>query len=136
MAAQGFRILSFLRKVKTRMALVLCTGVNLALLETRKYILERAGHTVVTVRDEPTLLAACQRHSFNVAVIGQTTGKHSKKRIWQLVRENCAEAKVLVLYEPLIGPVLNDADAHLATPVDVPTELVDTVNELAKRAAE
>lgn len=118
------------------MALVLCTGVNLALLQTRKYILERAGHTVVTATDEPTLLAACRVHPFNVAVIGQTTGNHTKRRIAQLVRENCDDVKLLELYEPRIGPVVEDADAHLATPVDVPTELVDTVNELATGAAE
>jgi len=40
-------------------ALVLCTGVDKVLLETRKLILEHAGHTVVSVSDEVSLLSAC-----------------------------------------------------------------------------
>ena len=54
------------------MALVLSTGVDKALLKTRRLILESAGHKVATVMDETALLAACKEHSFDVAVIGQT----------------------------------------------------------------
>jgi hypothetical protein len=113
------------------MALVLCTGANKALLQTRRYILESAGHTVISVTDETTLLAVCQKHSFDVAVIGQSTGPKMKRRIAWLVREHCNSAKILELYEPHLGRVLDDADSWLATPVDVPKELVDRVNELA-----
>lgn len=54
------------------MAVVLCTGVDKMLLQTRKLLLEKAGHTVVVVMDENTLFDVCQKHSFDVAVIGQT----------------------------------------------------------------
>jgi hypothetical protein len=113
------------------MALVLCTGIDKALLETRRYILERAGHTVVTVSDELTLLTVCKKHSFEVAVIGQTTGTGMKRRFRDLIREHCTDAKILELYQPHVGRVLEDADSHLEAPVAVPKELADRVNELA-----
>ena len=40
------------------MSLVLCTGVDPVLMETRKLILERAGHTVITAMGERELAAA------------------------------------------------------------------------------
>jgi CheY-like chemotaxis protein len=114
------------------MALVLCTGVDQALLQSRRYILEHAGHTVVTATDETTLLAACQTRSFDVAVIGQTTGSKIKRRIAALVREHCPHAKLLELYQPYMGRDVDDADAWLPAPIDVPKELADRVDELAK----
>ena len=112
------------------MALVLCTGVDKTLLQTRQYILERAGHSVVTAADELALQTACEEHSFDVAVIGQTTGTSMKRRILDLVRKHCPDAKVLELYQPYVGRVLENADSYLETPVDVPTELADRVSDL------
>lgn len=60
------------------MALVLCTGVDEALLQTRRLILESAGHLVVSVTDEQALITACNAHSFDVAVIGQTVTSKMK----------------------------------------------------------
>src|SRR5579864_3033657 len=40
-------------------ALVLCTGINDVLIATRKLILERAGHKVVTATGERELITAC-----------------------------------------------------------------------------
>jgi hypothetical protein len=113
------------------MALVLCTGVDKSLLNTRKLILEAAGHTVITVTDELSLLAVCKKHSFDVAVVGQSTGPRMKRRIAALIREHCHDAKVLELYEPHMGYVVEDADSRLPTPVDVPKDLADRVDELA-----
>jgi CheY-like chemotaxis protein len=113
------------------MALVACTGADKALLQTRRFILEAAGHTVVTITDEKSLLAACKTHTFDVAVIGQSTGPRMKHRIAALVREYCPKAKVLELYVPHLGRELTDADAWLATPTEVPREFADRVNELA-----
>jgi CheY-like chemotaxis protein len=113
------------------MALVLCSGVDKALLQTRRYILEAAGHTVVTVSDERALLAACEKHQFDVAVVGQTTGPRMKRRVASLVREHCPDVKVLELYLPHLGHEIDDADSWLATPVDVPKELADRVKQLA-----
>jgi CheY-like chemotaxis protein len=113
------------------MALVLCTGVNKTLLQTRRLILEREGHTVVTVRDEKKLTASCQKHSFNIAVIGQTVNPNMKLRIASLVRQHCSGAKILELYPLYAEKVLKDADSWLAVPIDVPQELAARVNELA-----
>lgn len=115
------------------MALVLCTGVDKTLLETRRLILEHAGHAVVSVTDEPSLLRACQKQSFDVAVIGQSVSQNSKRRVVSLIREHCPEIKILELYPQFSSRVLPDADAALPVPVDVPKDLADRVNELAKQ---
>src|SRR5438270_161947 len=115
------------------MALVLCTGVNQTLLETRRLILEGAGHTVVSVLDEQNLAPTCQQHAFDVAVIGQGVSPNMKRRISLLVREHCGSAKVLELYSPYAGRALDDADSWLEVPVDAPAELVERVNELAEQ---
>jgi hypothetical protein len=112
------------------MALVLCTGVDKALLQSRQLILERAGHTVVSATDEQTLITVCQKHSFDVAVIGQAVSPNVKQRIASLVRQHCPETKILELYPLYAGKVLPDADSWLSVPVDVPKDLADRVNEL------
>jgi len=114
------------------MALVLCTGVDKALLQTRRLILEREGHTVVSVSDETKLTAVCQKHSFNVAVIGQTVSPNMKHRIALLVRQHCPGAKILELYPLYAEKVITDADSWLAVPIDVPQEFAARVNQLAK----
>ena len=113
------------------MALVLCTGADKALLQTRRYILEAAGHTVVTVIDEASLLAVCKKHAFDVAIIGQSTTPKIKHRVASVVREHCPNAKVLELYYIHLGRVLENADSWLATPTDKPNDLADRVAELA-----
>lgn len=115
------------------MALVLCTGVDKALLRSRRLILEYAGHTVVSVTDEQTLITVCLKHSFDVAVIGQTVLPNMKHRIVSLIKQHCPHAKILELYPLYTEKVLTDADSWLSVPVDVPKELADRVNELAKR---
>jgi CheY-like chemotaxis protein len=112
-------------------AKILCTGVDKTLLQTRKLILESAGHQVVTATDEKTLIAACQEESFDVAVIGQTTSPNIKLRIASLVRQYCPTVKILELYKFYSEKVLADADSSLPVPADVPKDLVDRVNELA-----
>jgi len=114
------------------MALVLCTGVDKALLQSRRLILERAGHTVVSAMDDQTLTTACQKNSFDVAVIGQTVSSNMKQRIASLVRQHCPGAKILELYQQYSGRELTNADSWLSVPVDVPADLADRVNELAQ----
>jgi len=115
------------------MALVLCTGVDKALLQSRRLILEHAGHTVVSVTDEQTLTTVCQKHSFDVAVIGQTVSPNMKHRFAAVVRQHSPDARILELYPLFAGKGLSDADSWLSVPVDVPKELADRVNELAQR---
>ena len=116
------------------MALVLCTGVDKVLLETRKLILEAAGHTVITVMDETSLLSACKKHSFDIAVVGQTVSQKMKHRVATLIKQHCPVVKILELYPPYTGKALDYADMWLLTPADVPHDLADRVNELAEKA--
>jgi hypothetical protein len=82
--------------------------------------------------DENKLTAVCQKHSFNVAVIGQAVSPNMKLRIALLVRQHCPGAKILELYPLYAEKVVNDADSWMAVPIEVPQELADRVNELAK----
>ncbi len=113
------------------MALVLCTGVNPALVRTRQLLLEQAGHTVVPAMDEPTVMTACQNNQFHVAVIGQTISPKFKRRVLQLVRQYCLSTKVLELYASTTGRILDDADSWLEVPADVPEELLQRVEALS-----
>lgn len=118
------------------MALVLCTGIDQSLLRTRKLILEKAGHTVVTATDQHDVVDACRKHQFNVAVIGQTVSTKSKRTISSLVRQNCPSAKILELYQANYGPALpaGEADLWLEVPTDVPQDLAAHVSNLAARS--
>ena len=115
------------------MALVICTGVDQALLKTRRLMLERAGHTVVMVMDETALRAACKVHSFDVAVVGQALTSKMKRNISSLIRESCLDVRVLELYDNHTGRVLDDADAWLMAPAEIPEDLPNRVDELAKQ---
>lgn len=114
------------------MALVLCTGVNPGLLQTRRMILESAGHSVVTAKDERAMVAACREHNFDVAVIGQSTPVEWRKRVVSLIREMCPAAKILELYQMSTGRVLDGADSWLMVPTDVPENLSERVTALAE----
>lgn len=116
------------------MAAVLCTGIDAALMRTRQLILEQAGHDVVLAMEEPALVAACQKKRFDVAVIGQTVTSKHKRELMALIRENCPSAKILELYRSSTGRILEDADACLEVPADVPQELAERVTALAGKA--
>jgi hypothetical protein len=114
------------------MALVLCTGVDPVLLETRRLILDQAGHTVVTAMNLRDLTSACENHRFEVAVIGQTVSAAAKRLIASQIRTQCPSARILELYPPYLGRALDDADSWLEVPADVPQQLAARVTELAK----
>ncbi len=115
------------------MARVLCTGVDQRLIETRKLILEHAGHKVTTAMSEQAVREACQREQFDVAVIGQTIHPNEKRRILALLRQHCPPAKVLELYTVSSEKVLSEADDWLRVPATVPPELADRVSALAEK---
>jgi len=115
------------------MALVLCTGSDLALTETRKLILERAGHTVITVMEDKEIVAACRGNTFDVAVIGQIGACNIKCHVFELIRHNCCSARILELFTAQEGPVLAEADSWLEVPANPPSDLADKVCELANR---
>lgn len=114
------------------MAVVLCTGTDPVLLETRKLILEEAGHIVVTAANEIMVRSACRQSIFDVAVIGQSAQTNSKKSIAVIIREECPSVKILELYTPYEEKSLEDADSWLEVPTDKPQELAVEVSRLAK----
>ena len=115
------------------MACILCAGTSRLLLDTRKLLLERAGHHVVTVTNERSLQAACDIYHFDLVVIGQTLSPKVKRVIASLVRERSRSTKILELYAPHFGPALDDADSWLRVPVDVASEFVNHVNAMVKK---
>jgi len=115
------------------MALVLCAGIDPVLVKTRQLILERAGHTVIPALDEEAMLAACEQHLFDVAVIGQRVSPKIKRRILSLLRELSPTTKVLEMYLVSTGRVLEDADSWLEAPVAVPQEFAERVAALAEK---
>jgi hypothetical protein len=115
------------------MSLILCTGIEPELLKTRKLILEQAGHTVIPTTDQRELTAACEKYCFDVAVIGQTIAAPMRKVIAELIRKHCPSAKILELYPPYEGRVVEDADSSLEVPADIPLDLVERVEELIQK---
>ena len=116
------------------MALVLCTGVDPVLIKTRQLILQSAGHRVVTAMNESEVTTACRQHTFDIAVIGQAISDRVKRQIALVIRQQCPSAKILELYRFSTGKILEDADAWLETPADVPQELAERVTALAAPA--
>lgn len=112
------------------MITVLCTGVQPALLHTRKLILEKAGHTVVTAQSDAEVAAACRQFKFNVAVIGQAVDGGVKRNWVRLIRWFFPSIKVVEVYGKSVGIALKDADEWLEVPVN-PIELVECVAALA-----
>lgn len=115
------------------MALVLCTGIDFALTETRKLILENAGHTVKTAMENKEIVAACRENAFDVAVIGQIEACNIKCKVFELIRHNCSSARILELFTVAEGRVLSEADSWLEVPASPPSALTDKVFELANK---
>jgi len=113
------------------MAVVLCTGVDQALLQTRKLVLENAGHTVIDARDERDVLAACNERRFDVAVIGQAVSPRVKQHIAAVVRQHCPSARLLEMYGPHEGRAVQDADDWMEALPQIPGELRERVERLA-----
>ena len=117
------------------MAMVLCTGWDQGLLDTRTLILESAGHEVHQARTQGEVVSACEEHQFDVAVIGQTVSNRMKRVVVSIVRENCPEVKILELYQPHVGKAIEDADSWLEVPADIPSDLAERVGQLARSVA-
>src|SRR5581483_6042623 len=114
------------------MALVLNTGADKTLLDSRRLIFEHSGHTVVTASNELDLIQACKKHDFDVAVIGQATPADEKRRVMALIRGYCPKIKVLELDSHPMMKILNDAEDWLEVPAR-PLELVERVSALAAK---
>jgi hypothetical protein len=112
---------------------VLCIGINDAAMQTRRLILEKAGHTVTQARDLRQVKAACENISFAVAILGQSLNPSEKKRIADLVLTSCKIAKILELHVG-VAPDLPEADGHLQINASEPESLVEAVNRLLRTA--
>lgn len=89
-------------------------------MKTRQFILEQAGHTVFSVSSSQELETICSKHNFEVAVIGQNTPARLKREHMALIRRLCPAIKVLELYPPYVGKILDHADAWLEMPPERP----------------
>ena len=116
------------------MAIVLCTGTDERVMQTRAMILERAGHTVIPVLGERELIDACSAHTFDVAVIGHSVPPFEKQRVLRLIRQHCPNAKVLELYTTSQGRKLSDADDWLEGAIPHPNDLIERVSTLASKS--
>lgn len=115
------------------MALVLCTGSDPVVMQTRQLMLEKAGHTVVLASNDSQVEKACKSHRFDVAVIGQNVSPAVKQRFFRMLRELCVDARILELHRPFNERSLHEADAWLAMPSEAPEELPELVNALAQK---
>jgi hypothetical protein len=115
------------------MSLVLNTGAYPPLLETRRLVLENAGHFVITSVEESGIALACQGYPFDVAVIGQSAPAYLKRRIFHLVRKHCGTARILELITTDSGRALEAADAWLEVQPMQAHLFAQRVSELARR---
>ena len=113
------------------MATVLHIGPSLELMKTRKLLLERAGHTVLSATHVRDVTDACSSRRIDVAVICQTVIPAEKQHALEVVREHCPDAKILSLYTRGSGKSLSGADAWMEVPPETPSELADHVSALA-----
>ena len=114
------------------MALVLCAGTDPLLTKTRQLLLESAGHRVITATDEPAMISACKKHTFDVAVIGQGVPQELKRKMLSLLREYSPSTRVLEMYLASAGKTLETADAWLEASIPAPQDFANCVAALAR----
>lgn len=113
------------------MADVLCVGMDARAMQTRRLILEKAGHTICQARDLRRVKEACQVNSFSIVILGQALNASEKKRITDVVLTHCKSAKILELHTS-ITPDVPEADEHLQVSATEPENLVVAVNSLLR----
>lgn len=114
------------------MANILCVGKDDALMQTRRAILERAGHVLTQACDLRQVVAACESDSFQIAVLGQSLPAAEKLRITSTVLRYCRSTRVLELHTG-IAPDVSTADAHVRITASEPETLGDAVAALLRR---
>ncbi len=114
------------------MALVLCIGTDVGLMQTRKLILERAGHQVISARDLKTVKQVCRQAELDVVILSQTVNAPEKCRIAELVRQRYRDTQILELHRPgSASKDVPDADDWLEVPAEIPEDLAKHVAALA-----
>jgi len=114
------------------MADILNVGFDSALLTTRRVMLERAGHRVALAHDFRQAVAACERKSFNIVILGNSLLANEKLRVADIVRRHCDGVRLLELHNGA-KPDLPDADAHLQALQARPEEFLQAVDSLLKQ---
>lgn len=114
------------------MTMVLCVGTDDVLMATRKMLLERAGHSVIAVKESRALIAACRENPIKVAVLGQNMDRESKIQAFNLIRQQCPGVRILSLYRIDTGRFLPGADDWLEVPTSVPSDFAERVSKLAR----
>ncbi len=117
------------RREPQSMARILCIGSYPVVVESRKAVLEQAGHDVVALVEPCDVAAACQGVSFDVAIIGQSNSPDRLKLMASDIRRHSPSAKILELYLWNQNRVIDDADAWLQLPV-LARDLIQRVLEL------
>jgi len=117
-------------------ACVLCVGTDELLMDTRRLLLQRAGHTVVIAADLRIIEAACHERRFDVVVLGDALVPPEKRRVADLVHEVCAGARILELHKVNQRPAVSDADDWMESPAEVPASFAERVSSLAARKGE
>lgn len=115
------------------MADVLCVGMDDAAMQTRRLILEKAGHVVSQAQDLRRVKEACEVNSFSIVILGQSLNASEKRRITDVILTHCKSAKILELHKG-ISPELPRADEHLQVSQMEPQALVDAVAALLRKA--
>lgn len=102
-------------------------------MKTRQLILEQAGHTVALASDDRSVEKACRDGQFAIVVIGQNISPAVKRRFFRIIRKHCTAAKILELHRPFSDRALEQADAWLPMPSDLPDTLANVVTELVRK---
>ncbi len=92
-------------------------------MQTRRMILERAGHTTIGIRSESEFIAACESYNFEVIVLSQTLSAQFKLRLSAFARLLRPGAKILELYSAHVGPAVSAADGSAQVPLEVSRRL-------------
>jgi hypothetical protein len=113
------------------MAKVLCIGMDAAAMQTRKLILEKAGHNVTQASDLRQVTSACERILFDIAILGHSLNPNEKKRITGVVQTYSRSTRILELHTGTAAE-LPDADTHLQFSASEPKNLMQAVNTLLR----
>lgn len=117
--------------MESAMTKVLCVESPGLLGETRRLLLEYAGHSVLTASSLREVEAACRSKQVRVAVVGESIPQ--KKLLARRLRECCPAVRILELHSTTGERAITDADDWLDVPSLHPGELAQRVEALTQR---
>jgi len=105
---------------------IICIANPDAVMETRRLILQRAGHEIHAVHNLKEMERACQTQQYDLAILADALPDMEKMRIADVIRKACPALRVLELHTGLV-PTVSDADAQLQVSASRPEGLVEAV---------